>query len=128
MILADTSIVVALLRTRDPRLRGLVVAHDGAVCGVTRAEILHGTRDAKHRQQLLTALSLFQHVPIPDSLWDSVGDHLAALRAAGVTIPFADAILAAVAIANNIELWSHDAHFALVQRVLTQLQLFQEPP
>lgn len=128
MILTDTSVVVALLRTKDPKLRQLIVAHDGAICGVTRAEILHGARDLQHRQQLLSVLNLFQHVPIPDSLWDDLGDHLAALRSAGVTVPFADAILTTVAITNSIEFWTHDAHFALIQRVLPQLKLFVEPP
>jgi predicted nucleic acid-binding protein len=128
MILTDTSIVVALLRTKDPKLRQLIVAHNAAICGVTRAEILHGARDPNHRQQLLSVLNLFQHVPIVDSLWDEVGDHLAALRSAGVTVPFADAILTAVAISNSLELWTRDAHFALIQRVLPQLRLFVEPP
>jgi predicted nucleic acid-binding protein len=67
-------------------------------------------------------------VPIPDSLWDDVGDNLAALRAAGVTVPFPDVVIATVAIANDIELWTHDNQFTMIQRVLPRLRLFQEPP
>lgn len=68
MILADTSIVVELLRTRSPRLQSLVVSNSAAICGPTRTEILHATRDPRHRQQLMTALGLFQQISIPDSL------------------------------------------------------------
>jgi predicted nucleic acid-binding protein len=128
MILTDTSVVVDFLRTGDPKLRHLIVVHSAAVCGVTRAEILHGTRDAAHRQQLITALNLFHQLPFPDALWDEVGNHLAALRAAGVTVPLADVIIATLAIANAIELWTRDQQFALIQSVLPQLRLFQEPP
>jgi predicted nucleic acid-binding protein len=95
---------------------------------VTRAEILHGARDPAHRQRLLAALSLFHQLPLPDSLWDEVGDHLATLGAAGVTVPLADVIIATIAIANDIELWTRDQQFTLIQAVLPQLRLFQEPP
>lgn len=128
MILTDTTVVIDFLRTGDAKLRHLIVVHGAAICGVTRAEILHGARDPRHRQQLLTALGMFPHVLVPDTVWDSVGDYLAALRAGGLTVPFADAILAALAIANGLELWTRDAHFTRMQRLLPALKLFQEPP
>jgi predicted nucleic acid-binding protein len=128
MILTDTSVVVDFLRTADPKLRHLIVVNNAAICGVTRAEILHGARNPAHRQRLLRALNLFHQVPFPDLLWDDVGDHLAALRAAGVTVPLADVIIATVAIANDIELWTRDQQFALIQAILPKLRLFQEPP
>jgi predicted nucleic acid-binding protein len=70
----------------------------------------------------------FAQVAIPDTIWDTVGDALAALRAAGVTVPFPDAVLACVAITYGLELWTRDQHFSLMQAVLPQLRLFQEPP
>ncbi|MFO0807261.1 MAG: hypothetical protein U0746_01420 [Gemmataceae bacterium] len=43
-------------------------------------------------------------------------------------MPFPDAVLATLAIANSIELWTRDKHFALIQTALPALRLFQEPP
>ena len=80
------------------------------------------------RQQLITALGLFQQISIPDSLWEEAGDNLAALRAAGTTISLADVLIATVAISNNLDLWTRDQDFTLVQKVLPSLRLFQEPP
>jgi predicted nucleic acid-binding protein len=111
MILADTTIVVDFLRSGDAKLRGLIVSLPAGICGVTRAETLHGARDAAHRTKLLTALNMFQQVPFNEQRWDETGDHLATLRGSGVTIPFADALIAAVAMANNLELWTRDPHF-----------------
>jgi predicted nucleic acid-binding protein len=66
-------------------------------------------------------------VPFPEALWDRAGDHAAELRRNGVTVPFAGVLIATVAIANGVELWTRDAHFGLVQRVPPALQLFTEP-
>ncbi len=113
---------------KDPKLTALLPALPVAVCGVKRAEVLCGSRNPANRQKLLTSLSAFQTLPIPEALWDVVGDNLAALRAVGLTIPFPDTVLASVAMANGIELWTRDKHFPLVQRFLPALKLFQEPP
>ena len=49
-------------------------------------------------------LATFQFVPMPDVLWITVGDNLAALRFYGVTVPFADAVIATLGIENGIEI------------------------
>jgi predicted nucleic acid-binding protein len=128
VILADSSVVIDFLRTGDAKMRHIIVAESACVCGIIRAEVLHGTRDPAHRAKLVAGLSMLGQVPIPDFLWDDVGDNLAALRAAGVTVPFPDAVIATLAIANDIELWTRDNQFAMIQRVLPRLRLFREPP
>ncbi|HEY8506454.1 MAG TPA: PIN domain-containing protein [Gemmataceae bacterium] len=128
MILVDTSGVIDHLRSGDAKLLGLFRSLPGAVCGVTRAEVLHGARNPADRGRLLTVLNAFHQVPIPDSLWDTVGDMMAALRAVGVTVPFPDAAIASVAVSAGVELWSRDNQFQLIQRVEPRLLLFQEPP
>ena len=128
MILVDTSVVIDYARGKDAKLQALLPTLPVAVCGITRAEMLSGVRDPAHRQSLLTLLATFGQIAIPDSLWDIVGDHLATLRGAGVTLPFQDAVIATVAIINDVELWTRDHHFVQVQRILSALKLFQEPP
>jgi predicted nucleic acid-binding protein len=73
-------------------------------------------------------LASFSHLAISDSLWDTVGDNLAALRLKGITVPLPDATIATLGIENNIEVWTRDPHFAAIQKILPQLRLFQEPP
>ena len=112
----------------DPRMRKLLKQFRGAICGVTKAEVLHDARDANHFQTLKKKLAAFTDVPIFEKTWDSLGDHLFRLRVSGFTVPFADTIIATLAIENNIELWARDAQFALIQSVLPSLKLFKEPP
>jgi predicted nucleic acid-binding protein len=128
MILVDTTVIVAYLRTADPRLGGLFAANQAAICGVTRTEILHGVRNPADLVRFSQALNAFQQVAIPESLWDEVGAHLAALRAAGLPTPLADVIIAALSIHLNVELWSRDQHHVAMQSVVPSLRLFQEPP
>jgi|SRR3954463_5957384 predicted nucleic acid-binding protein len=128
MILVDASIVIDYERSGDPKLLRLFKAHAAALCGVTRAEVLYGVRNPADRPRVLAALNSFAQVAIPDALWDAVGDNLATLRAAGLRFPFPDVVLATVAIANDIELWTRDQQFKLIKTVLPALRLFAEPP
>lgn len=128
MILADTTIIVSLLRTGDSRLVRLLQTHDAAICGITRAELLHGVRTPTDRVRVATALNTVKHVLMPDALWDEVGEHLAMLRAAGLPMPLADVIIASLAIHLAVELWTYDQHYSTMQSVLSRLQLFAEPP
>jgi predicted nucleic acid-binding protein len=76
----------------------------------------------------MTILGTLGHIALPETIWDAVGEHLRILRGSGVTVPFPDAVIATAAISNNVELWTRDAHFTQMQRVLPLLRLFIEPP
>ncbi len=128
MILVDSSVVIDYTRGKDAKLLALFGTLHLAVCGIVRAEVIAGARSAADRSKLTATLNALTQIPIPDSLWDVVGDHLAALRVGGETVPFPDVVLATVASANGIELWTRDVHFRHIQRALPALMLFQEPP
>jgi predicted nucleic acid-binding protein len=128
MILVDTSVIIFYLRTGDAKVDGLFRTLPVSVCGITHAELLHGARTPAERNRLILLLATFAQVSIPDTIWDTVGDNLSILRSRGVTIPFPDAVIATVAISNDIELWTRDTHFGLFQSVIPALKLFIEPP
>lgn len=128
MTLVDTSVVIEYLRGASPKLLGLFQTLPGGVCGTTRAEVLHGARNPADRGRLLTLLNAFDQAATPEDVWDAVGDLLAALRRSGVTVPFNDVVIAAVAVSAGVELWTRDNQFQLIQRIEPRLRLFQEPP
>ena len=128
MILVDSGVLIDYLRTKDPKLDRLFQSEPVAVCGVTRAEILAGARGAKDRQRLVQFLSTFQQVPIPEALWDLIGDYLASLYASGITVPLPDVVIATLGIENDMEVWARDPHFLLMHKALPRLKLYQEPP
>jgi len=128
MILVDTSVIIDYARGRDARLTQLLPTVSPAVCGIVRAELLCGARDARHHASLLALLGPFQAVSISEAVWDAVGENLASLRRAGITVPFTDVVIATVAIENGLELWARDQQYALMQNVMAGLRLFHEPP
>jgi predicted nucleic acid-binding protein len=128
MILTDTSVLIAFMRTKDQKIGHLLRTQPVAVCGVVRAEILAGARNITERNKLISFLLPFQHVPMHDAEWDKVGGNLAALYATGLSVPFPDAVIATLGIENDLEVWARDPHFAKMQKVLPALKLFQEPP
>jgi predicted nucleic acid-binding protein len=127
MILVDASVIFDHTRNRDPRLASLFSTIPVAVCGVTRTEVLHGARNPSDRATLVALLNRFGQIPTPEATWDLAGDNLCTLRMNGLTIPLADVLLAGVAIVHDIELWTRDAHFTMIQQHLPALKLFQEP-
>jgi predicted nucleic acid-binding protein len=128
MILLDSSVLIDYMRGSPVLLQSLFRTSNYAVCGIVRAEVLAGSRSVLECGKYIGILNQLGQVSTPESVWDAVGDYTVALRAGGVAIPFADRVVAAVAIANGVELWTRDRHFMLVQRVLPALKLFQEPP
>jgi predicted nucleic acid-binding protein len=128
MILTDTSVVIAYERSRSPRLRQIIQNHAAAICGITVAELFVGVRTAADGARCVATLAEFQRLAIPDDLWETVGRNQALLQSRGVTVQLADTTIATLSIANAIELWTYDGHFALIQTVLPALKLFQEPP
>lgn len=128
MILLDSSVVVEYLRAPAGKLQGLFAQLRPAVCGVVRAEVLHGSRDLRHLSVLTSALDQLPQHPIPQDIWDELGKNLCELRLRGLTVPFPDALIATLAIRDGMEVWTYDNHFRGIQAVLTKLQLFVEPP
>ena len=127
MILLDTSVLVRYLKTGSPAIREVLASAECAVCGVTRAEILHGARTNQDAANLAAAMDSFIQLTINQTTWDHLGLHLASLRTNGLPMPFQDVLLAAIAIDYDTELWSYDAHFRAIQGVLKTLRLFDGP-
>jgi predicted nucleic acid-binding protein len=128
VILVDASVLIDHTRGLDPKLAGLFATYPVALCGVTRAEVLHGARNPGERAKLIAFLGQFTQLPFPDTLWDTVGDNLAVFRSKGLTVPMPDAIVATLALVNDFEAWARDQHFTDMQKFIPTLKLFQEPP
>jgi predicted nucleic acid-binding protein len=128
MILTDASVVIVYERFPTARLKKIIADAGAVVCGLTVAELFAGIRSAKDESKLRTALGDFQSLSIADALWEPSGRNQSQLSAKGITVPLIDTALATIAMESDIELWTYDSHFAMIQGVLPALQLFQEPP
>jgi len=126
MILLDSSVLIDFLVKPSAALLKQFQVRKPAICGICIAEVLHGAEDLRHVKKLRKILLQFPQIEIPENLWPEVGKLLFRLRQQGVTVPFPDAVLAALALRRNIPLWSRDLHFDLVKKHWPRLKLFQE--
>jgi len=126
MILVDTSVLVDYLRAPSDRVLQILEAH-AAICGVIYAEILAGARSRSDAARFAAALDGLQYLPTPEAAWEDLGDNLARLRAAGISVPLSDALIATLAIENDLEVWTRDGHFERIRLAIPSLKLLPEP-
>jgi predicted nucleic acid-binding protein len=127
MILVDTSILVDYLRQPSDEILNLFQTQKSTICGVIRAEVLAGVRDDREAEKVAHALDIFESIPIPETVWDIVGRNAALLRCQGIAVPFADMLIATLAIENKLTLWTKDLHFLRIRNILPTLALFSPP-
>lgn len=114
-VLVDTSAWIAFLRPGDSAVgdavTGLVRADRATLVGPVLAELLQGVRGSKEASRLRSVFTVLPYVADDRSDWESAGDALRLLRAKGVTVPLTDALIAAIAKRQGLDVLTLDAHF-----------------
>lgn len=123
-ILADSNIFIDFWKRPDQMLIDTFASEDVVICGVVRAELMHGARSHADLDRINVLLGEFDSLELEESDWKALGDELYALRTNGITVPFQDAIIALLAVKNGIPVWTRDIHFSHMQRVLPDLKLY----
>jgi len=75
MILTDSSVLIRQIRTPDPRVTAIILAHNASVCGITVLEVLAGARTPRQQASAVAMLAAFQRVPTPESVWEIAGQN-----------------------------------------------------
>ena len=119
MVLVDTSIWIDFFQnTASPyieKLESLIRDNNRAViCGIVLQEILQGIKDDRSHALTKERLSIFPFVNASKETYIYASTLYRAMRKKGVTIPPADATIAAIAILNGISLFTNDEHFKVI--------------
>jgi len=125
MILVDTSIIVEYWKNPKREYTDVFITQDIAICGIVQAELIYGARSNKEVEKIISALECFNFIDIDKEDWNGIGKCLHKLRIKGVKIPFQDAIIAFLAVKNNIPLWTRDKHFELIRDVIKELKVYK---
>ena len=73
MVLADSNIMIEYFRSRDSELARKIDTMDIALCGVVRAEIIHGARTEQEIDNYLKAFNTFEKPANDDHDWEGAG-------------------------------------------------------
>ena len=123
-ILADSNIFIDFWKKPDQHLIDVFTKEDVVICGIIRAELMHGAKSESDLQSICEVLNEFEQLTFEESDWISLGNYLNKLRANGITVPVQDAIISLIGIKYHIPVWTKDKHFTLIQQVMNDLQLY----
>lgn len=115
MRLIDTSSWIdAMRRDGDPAVRARVLAlmqsGEAAWCHMVRLELWNGLRGAAERRQMEGLEADVTLLPTTDAAWAKARELARRSRAAGLTVPGADLVIAACAWEHGVALEHDDAH------------------
>ena len=116
MILIDTSAwLFALKKDFHPvikeRIEQLLVESDVAICGMIALELLGGTKSEKEYLRLKSRLDALYYIDADKGLWDLSSKLAFDLKRQGISIPYADIVIAASALKERAVLIHGDSHF-----------------
>lgn len=128
MLLVDTSIWIDFLRSAaspiDQALQDKIREDQVRTCGIILTELYQGSRSQKELLDLENQLAVVPVLKEKTETFKAAGRMACMINRRGPKISTVDAIIAQVAIENQLPLWSLDKHFKLIA-AHTPLQLFE---
>ena len=123
MILVDTNIIIDIWKNRAEDIIQLFEKEAVCICGVIRSELMHGAYSEKNLEEISQKLNYITEINMANNELDEFGRFLYKLRTNGLSVPYADAVIAFIAIKNKLLLLTRDKHFKLIQVVDPRLKL-----
>ncbi len=122
MILVDTSCWIEVLRERGNadvcrRMNDLVRSGRACWSPVVRLELWNGARGVREKNALREFEQVLPELDMPAEAWDIACDLARRARAAGLTVPATDLLIAACARHHGVEVESTDAHFVELEKL-----------
>ena len=121
MVIADSSVWIEYFRSKaspvQDALRGLLERNEVLMAGVVLAEVLRGVRSAREYGLLAELMGRLPYAEATKETWVSCGNIARELRANGITIHLADALIATLAIEGGHELYTRDGDFERIPGV-----------
>jgi predicted nucleic acid-binding protein len=128
VVLVDSSVWIEAFRRKgrlDVKLaiEGLLDAYEAQWCSPVRLEVLGGAR-AEEQGRLGRHFSVIPYRSCAEADWDRAVALAWKLRDRGLTVPWLDVIIAALALHDNIRLYALDTHISQIAEI-TGLRLYQ---
>jgi predicted nucleic acid-binding protein len=119
-VLIDSNVYIDLLRAKKDVVATLynwAEFRGGSlvICGMIRLEVLRGMKSLKAFQSISSLMDVMINIPTDNRLWSEATDLAWTLDRKGITIPGADAVIAASALRSGSAVMTSDAHFSHVE-------------
>jgi predicted nucleic acid-binding protein len=92
-------------------LERLLMENVVTTCGVVMFEVLQGIKSEGEKNKILGILASLPYVEMTIKLWQHAADLSILLKKNGVSLPFSDILIAAIASENDLSIYTLDNHF-----------------
>jgi len=121
MVLVDSSVWIEGLRRKGRldikvALEALLEAYEAQICAPVRLEVMGGAKK-EERRKLGFYFSVIPHRPARPDDWERAINLAWRLRDVGITAPWNDILIAAIAIHDGVRLYAIDAHFEKISQL-----------
>jgi predicted nucleic acid-binding protein len=118
-VLVDTSAWILALKKQPNaiarnRVQELLIDSKVAIVLIISLELLGGVKSEKEFRRLKSRLAALYQIPLGKSEWEEAARIAFELRRKGITIPYIDIIIGAVALIHDLVLLHADRHFDLM--------------
>ena len=119
-VLIDSNVYIDLLRAKKDVVATLYEWAEFrggslAICGMIRLEVLRGMKSLKAFQSISSLMDVMINIPSDNHLWSEATDLAWNLDRKGITIPGADAVIAASALRSGSAVMTSDAYFSRIE-------------
>lgn len=120
--LIDTTIWVRYFggeKSVEDRVRSLILQDNIVATEIIILETLRGARSQREYNQLYDDYRALPLLPLDSAAWEESYKTGFMLRKAGIVVPLADILIAALAIRHGCQLLHRDKHFTLIAKHTT---------
>lgn len=122
MVIVDTSAWIEFFRRDgDPAtklaMKSLIEELEATLCGPVEMEFLGGARPHE-RPRIQSRFEILPYLNNDQKIWREAATHYATLRGEGVTVPWNDALIAALALRQGCRIYAVDHHFEAMEKLL----------
>ncbi len=113
-ILTDTSVWIEFFKLKSKigdRLEYLLIENSIWTCGIIMFELLQGVKSEPEKVKILDKLTSLPYVEMTDILWQKSAELSISLKKEGLNLPLSDIFISAIAIENNLSVFTIDKHF-----------------
>jgi predicted nucleic acid-binding protein len=116
-ILADTTTWIEFFRGKSKvadRLEMLLIENAVCTCGVVMFEVLQGIKSEGEKNKILSILATLPYFEMTKKLWQNTAELSLSLKKNGVNLPLSDIFIAAIAVENDLSIYTLDNHFTQI--------------
>lgn len=119
-VLADTTVWIEFFTRKSDtgsQLENLLKEKSVWTCGVVIFELLQGVKAEEEKILVMDTLSPLPYIEMTPLLWQKSAFLSSHLRKQGITLPFSDILIGAIALDSNLTVYTLDKHFSLIPDV-----------